>query len=120
MFHPSADFLVTCDGSGKAVVSGVMRLSSPTAYEEAFLPIKNDLENHKGEYSIDLSKLQYLNSSGITSLARIVLIAKKRNDSIFIHGDPQIPWQEKTLSTLARLYSKCFVRLSSAQPSETN
>jgi hypothetical protein len=90
------------------VLKGIMRLVSPMEYMSVFdeLYRQIDLTPH---YTIDLSKLEYLNSSGITALSRIVLYAREHAKKLkFICGNT-IAWQRKTMNGLMRLWDELQV-----------
>ena len=54
--------------------------------------------------TLDLRKLQYLNSSGINNLSKFVLKVHKHNaSSLLIKGSDAFPWQRKSLKNLQRL-----------------
>ena len=54
--------------------------------------------------TLDLRKLQFLNSSGINILSKFVLRVRKHNVStVTILGNAAFPWQHKSLKNLQRL-----------------
>lgn len=95
---------------GGATLSGVMRLLSPAAYRSALAGIHELIEGADGEVEIDLSGLTFLNSSGITALSRIVLLARERKIALTVVIDDALAWQRKTLPSLAKLYPGVQVR----------
>lgn len=53
---------------------------------------------------LDLRKLAFLNSSGISVLSKFVIrIRQKKHVQMVVQGSQQIPWQEKSLSNLQKL-----------------
>lgn len=54
--------------------------------------------------TLDVRELQFLNSSGINTLSKFVLLIRKHNTSeVLIKGSTRFPWQEKSLKNLQRL-----------------
>jgi hypothetical protein len=88
-----------------AVLTGVMRLESTQAYDRLFQPIRSELETSRERYTVDLSGVLFMNSSGIRALGTLVLAAKKGNVSLRIRGLSSVPWQKKTLASLRLLHT---------------
>ena len=105
-------YSISHPSSSESVVSGTLRLSSPNEYESVFQSIKDDLDACKDEYVIDISQLIYLNSSGLTSLARLFIQARNQEIKLIIKASKDIPWQDKTIPSLQKLYSKISVQYS--------
>jgi hypothetical protein len=54
--------------------------------------------------TLDVRDLQFLNSSGINTLSKLILHVRKQNASLVrVLGSKQFPWQEKSLINLQRL-----------------
>lgn len=112
MLIDNNDFAIDVSVPERAVVSGVLRLPSPAAYEERFKPIREALTRAKGDaYTIDISGVQFLNSSGITGLSRLVLLARTNETPLVLVGSSRTSWQAKTLRPISRLYDKVEVQL---------
>lgn len=86
---------VTCAGS--------FRLRGPE-----YSPILNLMNEAGGAghetVTLDVSELQFLNSSGINTLSKFVIGMRKQKESrLVIRGSDQYPWQKKSLKNLQRL-----------------
>lgn len=92
-----------------ARVTGVLRLAAPADYEPFFEPLREAVDT-TDRFSIDLSGVRFMNSSGITSLSRIVLRARSQDKPITLIGADGVSWQTKTLGLLRRLYDKLDVQ----------
>ena len=83
---------------------GSLRLSGMPEYT----PIVNLLDEVTAQQpaviTLDLQKLEFLNSSGISMLSKFVIGArKKKTIQIVVKGSKGIPWQGKSLKNLQRL-----------------
>jgi len=90
-------------------ISGVLRLLTPSEYEPIFKPIQDELEKSNGSFTLDIAGLTFLNSSGVTAIAQLVLFARKLNKPITILGSNDVPWQNKTMSSLAKLWDQITI-----------
>lgn len=83
---------------------------------EEYAPIV-DLLNEVTESSpnmitLDLRKLEFLNSSGINIISKFVIkVRQLKNIQITIQGSKQIPWQGKSLKNLQRLMPSMHLEL---------
>jgi hypothetical protein len=97
------DYLVEYDpGAARVACSGVMRLAG-----EEYAPIGELLRGAAGAgegLTLDLSRLDALNSSGITIFARFILELRRRQDfKLTVIGSQQILWQPKSLANFKLL-----------------
>jgi hypothetical protein len=90
-------------------LTGVLRLATPAAYDRIFNPIQEAMLACAGTYTVDIRGLQFMNSSGITALSRLVLAARKHDLPLIIRGAETIAWQRKTITSLKRLHTKLTV-----------
>lgn len=104
--EPDTFTIEIIEGENGVVLKGAMRLQSPTAYETPFNPIVLGIQSASSPYKIDIKDLEFLNSSGVTALARIVLLARQSDKALLIVCSDQIPWQNKTVSSLQKLHPK--------------
>lgn len=91
---------------------GSLRLSGVEEYAP-IVEILNKVasENHE-IITLDLRKLEFLNSSGISMLSKFVInIRKQKNSKIVVKGSQSIPWQGKSLKNLQRLMPNLALEL---------
>ncbi len=110
MYPHDESFTIDTTAPELARLAGIMRLSSPADYEDRFEPMRKAL-NHAPSYTIDVSQVRFLNSSGITSLSRLVLLARAQDKDLVVIGSESVQWHAKTLHLLKRLYARLEVRL---------
>lgn len=96
------------DGNG-ATLKGVLRMHSPAAYKKMFNRLRECLERAQ-RFTLDISELSFMNSSGVTNLSRLVIAARSLNKDFVCVVNEDIPWQRKTLSSLQRLYKGIELR----------
>jgi hypothetical protein len=75
---------------------------------EEYAPISQLLESVLGydlsKLTLNLQKLEFLNSSGINVLSKFVIkMRQKGNVDVVVLGSKSIPWQVKSLKNLQRL-----------------
>jgi hypothetical protein len=106
------DYSVELPAPDRAVLRGVLRLESPVAYDRVFEPIHAALERAaEAPFTVDVSELVFLNSSGIRALGALVLAARRDRRPLVLLGRRSIPWQQKTVASLQRLYTGLRVEL---------
>ena len=92
----------------KVKLSGEMRLRDTQDYLEIYYFLQEAFDKSDSGLTLDLTELNFLNSSGITTISRFVLYAKKASASskkITCLGSSQISWQKKTLPNLLKVWS---------------
>lgn len=102
MVRDGEDHKVTC-AAGCATLEGVFFLPSPSAFAELFSEISQDLEGPGDSYRIDVTKGEFMNSSGVAALARLVILAEKQQKQLTIAFDVSILWQRKLAAALENL-----------------
>lgn len=94
------------ESSGTISIEGIFRLSTDQ-YEEMSTQLREVLDTKPTSLTLDLTSLEFLNSSGINVIAKFVIAV--RNDGgtkLAVKGSQSIPWQSKSLPNLKKLYSK--------------
>ena len=92
------------DSNNSVQISGSLRLNGLEEYTPVLDALRAALA--KGDaMTLDLSSLEFLNSSGIAMLSKFVIEARGQEGlQLVILGSSQIPWQGKSLKNLQRLY----------------
>lgn len=95
-----------------AVLSGVFRLATPEQYDALFAPLAVRVGQSQAAFSVDLTGVILMNSSGLRALADLVLAARRAGTALTFLGKADVPWQSKTVASLQPLYSGLSVKLS--------
>lgn len=103
------DYDVRCE-PGSAVLKGEFSLSNPTEYETIFDEMKKGIEAAGDHYTINLVKIHFMSSSGITALARVVMHARKCDTRLTILVDDTMLWQRKTMVALQHLWKELNIQ----------
>ena len=104
------DYSVQHDPVTQAVTfAGSIRLQTMDDYA----PIRKLLDDAVGAADsgatvlLDFRNLRFLNSSGINTISRFVIDARKQDRVMLkVLGNQEIYWQQKSLTNLQRLWSK--------------
>ncbi len=98
------DYLVELEGENAVVkFSGELSLGGATEYSPIKELLEQVAENEPENMTIDLQKLSFLNSSGISMLSKFVIsLRKKKNIQLIILGSEDISWQKKSLKNLQK------------------
>jgi hypothetical protein len=108
----STDYHVDLDvRQDTAVLRGVFRLATPEQYDAVFAPVAQRLET-AATFTVDLTEVVLMNSSGLRALADLVLAARRKGTPLTFLGKSAVPWHSKSVASLKPLYSGLIVRLS--------
>lgn len=99
------DYSVCYDSSSETVSwQGSLRLSGMEEYEPIVQLLNELAERKPSKITLDLKKLEFLNSSGINVLSKyIIKVRQKGTIKMVVQGSRNIPWQGKSLKNLQRL-----------------
>ena len=102
------------DGTQSVSFVGTIRLQSTEEYGAITQMLqKAHEETESGEtLNLDFRQLRFLNSSGINSVSRFVLSARKEDKVLLkVLGNQDIYWQSKSLTNLQKLWPKVQVEI---------
>lgn len=99
------DYSVKFDEASSVIVfTGSLRLCGTKGYTEIADCLDNIIELDKEQVTIDLKALDFLNSTGITTISKFIIKTKNKGvTQLVINGNNDITWQKKTLKHLLRL-----------------
>lgn len=99
------DYSVRYDSELKTVIfQGELQLSGMDEYAPIMSLLDDILAREPPVLTLDLRGLEFLNSSGINVLFRLVIkVREKENMQLVIQGSNRVFWQSKSLSNLQRL-----------------
>lgn len=106
------DYRVWADGA-TIHYEGTMRLSGTDAYAPILEIMQAVLATQPQAIVLDLTELEFLNSSGINLLAKFTIeVRKKGSVGLSVKGSTRIPWQSKSLPNLKKLYPAVELEIS--------
>ena len=111
MLTETGDFTIDYNGH-EATLRGVLRLPSPTSYDAPFDVLHQAVTSTDDPFVVDISDVRFMNSSGITAMSRLVLLARSEHKSLVLRGAKSVAWQRKTLRSLGRLYDGLRIELA--------
>ncbi|ACK67708.1 conserved hypothetical protein [Rippkaea orientalis PCC 8801] len=99
------NYQVTFDSDSATVTfAGSLRLGGMEEYQPIVEVLNHVSEQDYEAVILDVKKLEFLNSSGISMLSKFVINVRKKNTtSILVKGAKEFAWQEKSLKNLQRL-----------------
>jgi hypothetical protein len=83
---------------------GAISLGGPKQYAPIVNLLNESADLDPRTLTINLKELEFLNSSGISTLSKFVVgMRKKRGTQLIVLGSKKMPWQSKSLKNLERL-----------------
>lgn len=100
----TAEYNVWTEGS-TIHYEGTLRLSGTDAYQPMLDMMQQVLAEKPRSVVLDLTQLEFLNSSGINLLAKFTIELRKQPEvGLKVLGSTKIPWQAKSLPNLQKLH----------------
>jgi len=97
------------ENTGRISIQGSLRLNGLDEYAPLLDVLVNCMQQSDAMF-VDLSALEFLNSSGIAMFSKFIIQARsKENFSLELNGSSQIPWQSKSIKNLQRLFPALVV-----------
>jgi len=85
------------------VIQGFLRLDGMEEYQP-IMDLLLDAVEGASTFTLDLTGLEFLNSSGISTLSMFVVKVRERKDvHLVLKGSDKVLWQTKSLKNLQRL-----------------
>ncbi len=113
MILHAGDAKVTYDKENQDVkFEGSMRLANMKEYDQVTEFLKENTNGLAGKLTLDFTELQFLNSSGITTLSLFILNCKKKGDvELLVKGSKDVAWQQKSLANFKKLWSDIHLEI---------
>jgi hypothetical protein len=93
-------------------LGGTLRLQGKEQYLEIMGLLESAIQAANGSLTIDMTDLNFLNSSGVSSLSIFIIQAREAgHKSIKIIGSGKHSWQAKSLKNFQKLWKQIEVEL---------
>ncbi|AFY68443.1 hypothetical protein Pse7367_0126 [Thalassoporum mexicanum PCC 7367] len=92
---------------------GTLRLNGMEEYRPIIDFLNAIAADAPSQIVLDMTELEFLNSSGINVLSRFVInIRQQKTIAMVVKGSKRIPWQGKSLKNLQRLMPSLELQIS--------
>ena len=107
------DYSVQYDPKTQTVTfRGELQLSGMDDYTPIITLLDDAIAQEPATLTLDLRELEFLNSSGINMLLRLVIKVRDRTQmQLMVQGAEKVSWQSRSLQTLKRLMPRLDLRL---------
>jgi anti-anti-sigma factor len=107
------DYSVQYDRATQTVTfCGSFRLSNAEEWAQIVELLDSTADGEPKTITLDLRKLEFLNSSGINVLSKFVIkVRQQKHTHVAVKGSQNIPWQGKSLKNLQRLMPALYLEL---------
>ncbi|HAC62788.1 MAG TPA: hypothetical protein DCF68_04455 [Cyanothece sp. UBA12306] len=86
---------------------GELALGGPKDYKPITDFMNTIVEEKPEKITLDVRKLNFLNSSGISMLSKFAISFRRNEDTdLIVLGSKKVPWQNKSLKNLEKLLPK--------------
>lgn len=103
------------EGTERVVFSGTIRLQTTAEYAPVMELLNSAHEtavSNNSPLTLDFRQLEFLNSSGINTISRFVIYARKQDNAmLMVLGSAAIYWQKKSLTNLQKLWPKVQIQI---------
>ncbi len=99
------------DNPARIIFKGTLRLQGRPEYEKILGMLREVARRAVECLEIDLRDLQFLNSSGISTLSVFLIEMREIGKKIAIIANKTVPWQRKALDNFARLSNQISINL---------
>ena len=102
------EFSVTFDeAEGRMKFAGLMRLRSAKEYDDVKQMLRDAHALALPTLVLDFRGLEFLNSSGISTIGQFVVEVRKANRTkLVLHATAAHPWQSRSLGTIQRIWDE--------------
>ncbi|MCU0543450.1 MAG: hypothetical protein MUE44_14950 [Oscillatoriaceae cyanobacterium Prado104] len=99
------DYSIQYDRATETVTfCGSFRLSHAEEWAPIVELLKSTVDGEPKTITLDLRKLEFLNSSGINMFSKFTIeVRQQKHTQITVKGSKNIPWQGKSLKNLQKL-----------------
>ncbi|MGB7708020.1 MAG: STAS domain-containing protein [Microcoleus sp.] len=99
------DYIIQYDRESVTVsFQGELSLGGPADYAPIVQLLDEVANPEPSTITLNLKKLEFLNSSGISMLSKFVIaVRKKKTIQLLVVGSNDVPWQQKSLKNLEKL-----------------